>query len=88
MFCGDFQGSKIGERGYRLDQRVIECETRYGEGGEILHGFEDCAKSVLNGLEVDFGTIVLATRPKFVVENATNPELSGFDFLGDVMAAE
>ena len=50
-----------------MDHRTIVCETRHGEGGEILHGFEDGAKGVLNGREVDLGTIVLVTLPKFVV---------------------
>ncbi len=59
------------------------CETRHGEGGEILHGFEDGAKGVLNGREVDLGTIVLVIQaPNFVVEDATNPGLSGFEGLG------
>ncbi len=31
---------------------------------------------------------ILATLPKFVAEDAANPELSGFDCLDDIMAAE
>ncbi len=50
--------------------RVIECETRHREGSEILHGSQDGARSMLNGLEVDLGVIILATLPKFVAEDA------------------
>ncbi len=41
---------------------MIEGETRHGKGCDILR-----VKSVLNGHEVDLGTIVLVTLPKFVV---------------------
>ncbi len=37
---------------------------------------------MLNGRE---RTIALVMLPNFVVEDATNPEVSGFDFLGDIM---
>ncbi|KAK0224566.1 hypothetical protein EDD85DRAFT_232544 [Armillaria nabsnona] len=87
-FCGELQGSKVGKRGYRLDQRVIECETRHREGSEILHSFQDGARCVLNGLEVDLGAIILAMLPKFVAEDTTNPGLGGFDCLDRIMAAE
>ncbi len=43
---------------------------------------------MLNGLEVDLGAMILATLPKFVAEDAVNPELSSFDCLDDIMAAE
>lgn len=47
---------------------MIEFEMRHREGCEIPHGFEDRAKSVLNGRDVDLGTIVMGTLPNFVVE--------------------
>ncbi len=43
---------------------------------------------VLHRSEADLGTIVVVTLPKFVVEDTANLELSRFDFLGDIMAAE
>ncbi|KAK0433514.1 hypothetical protein EV421DRAFT_1741500 [Armillaria borealis] len=52
---------EAGEQGYRLDQRMIECQTRHGKGCKILRGFEGRVNSVLNGREVDLGTIVLVT---------------------------
>ncbi len=61
LFCGDFQGSRVEER-LSLGQRVIECENDR-EGSEILHGFQDGARCVLNELEVDLGAIILATLP-------------------------
>ncbi len=50
-----------------MDQRMIECETKHGKGCKILRGFEGRVNSVLNGREVDLGTIVLVTLPKFIV---------------------
>lgn len=77
------------ERGYCSDQRTIERETRHEEGCEILDGFENRAKNdVLHRSKADLGTIGVVTLPKSVVEDTANLELSRFDFLGDIMAAE
>ena len=43
---------------------------------------------MLHRCEADIGTIIVVTLPKFVVEDTANLELSRFDFLGDIMAAE
>ncbi len=62
-----------------MDNRTIVCETRHGEGGEILHGFEDGAKGVLNGREVDLGTIVLVIQaPKFRRQRRYEPGVERF----------